>query len=59
MNDQKNMILAIVLSALVLLGWTFISDRFLPTANPPSTQVKDAKVPPLPPLTTRCRTVNF
>lgn len=48
MTETRNMILAIVLSALVLLGWTFVSDRFLPTANPPSTQVKDAKVQPLP-----------
>jgi YidC/Oxa1 family membrane protein insertase len=31
-NENRNMILAIVLSALVLIGWTMLSDRFLPTA---------------------------
>jgi YidC/Oxa1 family membrane protein insertase len=33
-NEQRNMILAVVLSALVLIGWTFISDRFLPKPAP-------------------------
>jgi YidC/Oxa1 family membrane protein insertase len=31
-NENRNMILAIVLSALVLIGWTMLADRFLPTA---------------------------
>ena len=30
MNDNRNMILAIVLSALVLLGWSLLSDKLLP-----------------------------
>ena len=34
LNDQRNMILAIALSALVLIGWTLFSDRFLPTPKP-------------------------
>ncbi|MGI4879782.1 MAG: membrane protein insertase YidC, partial [Janthinobacterium lividum] len=34
MTDQRNMIMAIVLSAVVLLGWSFLSDRFLPKAPP-------------------------
>ena len=49
MNDNRNMLLAIVLSALVLLGWSLLSDRFLPTASPPTTKVVDGKVEPLPP----------
>lgn len=32
MNENRNMILAILLSALVLIGWTMLSERFLPTA---------------------------
>ena len=48
MSDNRNMILAIVLSALVLLGWSFLSERFIPTANPPSTKVVDGKQVPLP-----------
>jgi YidC/Oxa1 family membrane protein insertase len=37
------MILAIVLSALVLFGWSALSDRFLPTANPPATKTVEGK----------------
>jgi YidC/Oxa1 family membrane protein insertase len=37
------MVLAVVLSALVLLGWTMFSDRFLPAAAPqPQTQAHKA-----------------
>src|SRR5688572_29943816 len=41
------MILAIVLSALVLIGWSLVSDRLLPTANPPVVKVENAKAKPL------------
>jgi YidC/Oxa1 family membrane protein insertase len=47
-NDSKNMILAVVLSALVLLGWSWAANRFFPTANPPSTKVINGKQQPLP-----------
>jgi YidC/Oxa1 family membrane protein insertase len=47
-NDSKNLILAVVLSALVLLGWTWAANKFFPTANPPSTKVVNGKVQPLP-----------
>lgn len=42
------MILAIVLSALVLFGWSAVSDRFFPTANPPVTKIVDGKTVPVP-----------
>lgn len=42
------MILAIVLSAIVLIGWSFLSERFLPTASPPSTKVVEGKSVPVP-----------
>ncbi len=48
MNDSKNVILAIVLSLLVLVGWGFISERYFPTANPPSTTFVNGKQVPLP-----------
>lgn len=48
MDNQRNLILAVVLSALVLFGWTLISDRYFPTANPPATKVVDGKSVPLP-----------
>ncbi|MFC3712778.1 membrane protein insertase YidC [Sphingoaurantiacus capsulatus] len=43
MNEQKNLILAIVLSAVVLFGWSAISERYFPTANPPATKIEDGK----------------
>jgi YidC/Oxa1 family membrane protein insertase len=48
LNDNRNMILAIVLSALVLIGWSFLSERFFPTANEPSTKIVEGKQVPLP-----------
>jgi YidC/Oxa1 family membrane protein insertase len=47
-NETRNMILAVVLSALVLLGWSALSDRFLPTATPPKTTVENGQVKPIP-----------
>jgi YidC/Oxa1 family membrane protein insertase len=47
-NDNRNMLLAIVLSALVLIGWSFLSDQFFPTAGPQTQQVEDGKVKPAP-----------
>jgi YidC/Oxa1 family membrane protein insertase len=47
-NDNRNMILAIVLSAIVLLSWGFLSERFLPAARPQTQQVDKGKVEPLP-----------
>lgn len=47
LTDNRNMILAIVLSALVLFGWSVLSDKVLPTANPPATKVVDGKTVPV------------
>ena len=47
-NDSKNLILAVVLSALVLIGWTWAANRYFPAANPPSTKVESSKQQPLP-----------
>lgn len=33
--DVKNIVLAVVLSTMVLLGWTVVADRFFPTETPP------------------------
>ncbi|HYD37951.1 MAG TPA: membrane protein insertase YidC, partial [Allosphingosinicella sp.] len=48
MNEHRNMILAIVLSAIVLIGWSFVSERWFPTANPPATKVVEGKSVPVP-----------
>ena len=48
MNEHKNMILAIALSALVILGWGFISEYWFPTANPPATKVEKGRSVPVP-----------
>jgi YidC/Oxa1 family membrane protein insertase len=39
-DDTRNMILAIVLSAAVLLGWGLLSERFFPTPKPAVTATK-------------------
>ena len=49
MNDSKNLILAVLLSALVLLGWSWAANKFVPSANPPSTKIENGKQQPLPP----------
>jgi YidC/Oxa1 family membrane protein insertase len=47
-NDGKNLILALALSALVLLGWSWASERFFPQPKPPATKVVNGKPQPLP-----------
>ena len=46
MNDNRNMILAIILSALVLSGWTMLGPKLLPTATPQTVQVRNGKALP-------------
>jgi YidC/Oxa1 family membrane protein insertase len=50
-DNQRNMILAVVLSALVLFGWSALSDRFFPTARPPATKIVDGKSVAVTPTT--------
>jgi YidC/Oxa1 family membrane protein insertase len=47
-NEQRNLILAVILSAIVLLGWSFVSDRYFPTATEPTTKVVEGKQVPVP-----------
>jgi len=47
-NDNRNMILAIALSVLVLLGWGLISETWFPTASPPTTRIEQGRSVPLP-----------
>jgi len=47
-NDSKNLILAVVLSALVLLGWTWAANKYFPASNPPSTKIEAGKQQPIP-----------
>ena len=46
MNDNKNMLLAIVLSAMVLLGWSLLSDKFFPAPGPQTQQAEKGKAQP-------------
>ncbi|HEU0310168.1 MAG TPA: membrane protein insertase YidC [Sphingomicrobium sp.] len=48
MNDNRNMLLAIALSALVLIGWSLLSEKFLPTAGPQTQQADSGTVRPAP-----------
>ena len=48
MENQRNMILAIVLSLLVLLGWQLASERFFPTPKAPPAATKPGAAPATP-----------
>jgi len=48
LNDNRNMILAIVLSALVLIGWSYFAESWFPAAQPQTQRVEDGKVKPAP-----------
>ncbi len=53
MENQRNMILAVVLSALVLFGWSALSERYFPqpkAVSPPTTQVAGAPALPAAPV---------
>jgi YidC/Oxa1 family membrane protein insertase len=45
-NDSRNLILAVALSLVVLIGWTFLSEQFFPTAQQPSTRIENGKQVP-------------
>ncbi|WP_265563223.1 membrane protein insertase YidC [Sphingomicrobium arenosum] len=55
MNDNRNMLLAIVLSALVLIGWSFLGDRYFPTSTEDDVSIVEASpndIPDAGPLAT-------
>jgi YidC/Oxa1 family membrane protein insertase len=45
-DDKKNLILAVLLSALVLLGWSLLADDLVP-ANPPPVKVENGRTEPV------------
>ncbi len=47
MGNNRNMMLALVLSALVIFGWSFVSERLFPPALPQTHRVEDGKVKPI------------
>ncbi len=50
--DTKNVVLAVLLSALVLIGWTVVADRFFPEAAPkPVTEAAQPAAPAATPGT--------
>jgi YidC/Oxa1 family membrane protein insertase len=48
LNDTKNLIIAVALSALVLIGWSWAANRYFPAANPPSSKVEAGKQQAIP-----------
>ena len=48
MNDQRNVILALALSLLVIVGWGFVANRFFPVANKPATQIAGGRTEIVP-----------
>ena len=47
MDDKKNIVLAVVLTALILFGWPYVSQHFFPAANPPVTRLEGGKATPI------------
>ncbi|MCP1468893.1 YidC/Oxa1 family membrane protein insertase [Sphingobium sp. OAS761] len=43
MDDKKNIILAVLLTAAILFGWPYIAQHFFPAANPPATKIENGK----------------
>ena len=39
-DDQRNLVLFIVIAGLILIGWQFVVTRFLPPARPPVTKIE-------------------
>ncbi|HJS39863.1 MAG TPA: membrane protein insertase YidC, partial [Sphingomicrobium sp.] len=52
MNDNRNMILAVVLSLIVLVGWSYLAEYWFPVSQPQTQQVENGKVQPAPPPAT-------
>lgn len=47
MDDKKNIILAVLLTAAILFGWPYVSHYFFPAANPPATKIEGGKTTPV------------
>ena len=47
MDDKKNIILAVLLTAAILFGWPYIAQHFFPAANPPATKIEGGKTTPV------------
>ena len=47
MDDKKNIILAVLLTAAILFGWPYVSGYFFPAANPPVTRIEGGKTTPV------------
>tara|TARA_A100001391_G_scaffold202108_1_gene190813 strand:- start:644 stop:2347 length:1704 start_codon:yes stop_codon:yes gene_type:complete len=46
-DDKKNIILAVLLTAAILFGWPYVSTYFFPAANPPATKIEGGKTTPV------------
>ncbi len=47
MEDKRNIIVAMVLAMLILLGWQFVTDYFIPTAQEPATKMVNGQSVPV------------
>ncbi|KKW92362.1 membrane protein insertase YidC [Sphingobium chungbukense] len=47
MDDKKNIVLAVLLTAAILFGWPYVAKHFFPAANPPATKIEGGKTTPL------------
>ena len=51
-SEQRNFILAVVLSGLILFGWSTVASRWFPPANPPVVKLERGKAIPVAPVGT-------
>ena len=47
-QENRNLVLFVVIAALILIAWQFASPHFLPTANPPVTKIEGGKTKIVP-----------
>lgn len=57
-DEHRNIILAVVLSAIVLIGWSYLSERYFPAPKPPVTQAASTPASPLAPTATAAPAVQ-
>ncbi len=52
MDDKRNVIIAMLLTALILFGWPYIADKLFPNATKPAAQQQASRTTPGAPTTT-------
>jgi YidC/Oxa1 family membrane protein insertase len=46
-DDKRNIILAVLLTALILFGWPYVANHLFPAANPPAAKIEGGRTTPV------------